>query len=172
MAEYIKKVTFLEAESLLRYIEENKDQIIGQKICNFYRDNLLNSISDGPAVFEFEQFSLIIHYYWYSDLTIYVVEPEKVRNDLSLNFLYKDIPESRNVRHWVQPIEFPYIGCRISSVEVERFSEQFEINPSTGETRPDGGDYFSKITIHLDDGRKFYICAEDALFDGYMTIWD
>ena len=32
--------------------------------------------------------------------------------------------------------------------------------------------YFSKITIHLDDGRKFYICAEDALFDGYMTIWD
>jgi hypothetical protein len=172
MAEYLMKCTFIEASPLLEFINQYKDNIIGQRICNFYRDNYLGGVSDGPMVLEFEKFSLIIHYYWYSDLTLYAVAPEKIREDMSLNFLYRDIWESRNVCYWVQAMPFPYIGSSITAVEVERFSEEFEINPSTGETRPAGGDYFSKITIHFENGGKFYFCAADSICDGYMEVWD
>jgi hypothetical protein len=40
-----------------------------------------------------------------------------------------------------------------------------------GGVRPDGGDYFKKITVQMENGKSFYICGEDALFDGYMDVW-
>ena len=60
---------------------------------------------------------------------------------------------------------------RIEDFEIERFSEEYEINPSSGAVRPNGGDYFKKITFNLSNGKKLCICAEDSETDGYCDIW-
>ena len=60
---------------------------------------------------------------------------------------------------------------RIEDFEIERFSEEYEINPSSGTVRPNGGDYFKKITLNLSNGKKLCICAEDSETDGYCDIW-
>lgn len=62
-------------------------------------------------------------------------------------------------------------NARIEDFEIERFSEEYEINPSSGTVRPDGGDYFKKITFNLSNGKKLCICAEDSETDGYCDIW-
>ena len=48
---------------------------------------------------------------------------------------------------------------------------KYEINPSSGTVRPDGGDYFKKITFNLSNIKKLCICAEDSETDGYCNIW-
>ena len=62
-------------------------------------------------------------------------------------------------------------NARIEDFEIERFSEEYEINPSSGTVRPYGGDYFKKITFNLSNGKKLCICAEDSETDGYCDIW-
>ena len=62
--------------------------------------------------------------------------------------------------------------CKVADITIERFSEEFEINGTTGETRPNGGDYFKTITVHIENGSRFYICGRDARDDGYLDVWD
>ena len=85
---------------------------------------------------------------------MYVIDNETYHKDESLNFLYKDTPESSKICHYMPEQDFPYIGCKIVDIEIERFSEEFETNASTGETRPDGGDYFKEIIMKCTS----YIC--------------
>ena len=40
-------------------------------------------------------------------------------------------------------------NARIENFEIERFTEEYEINPSSGTVRPEGGEYFKKITLNL-----------------------
>ena len=168
----ITEFSFMEASPLLAFIEKHKEKIVGKEIKRFYSSSLFGGITDDPVVFEFDKFSLILHYFFYSDLTIQIVDPQLVHEDNSLNFLYRDIPESCNLRQYVDEIPFPYIGTKIVDITVQRFSEEFEINGATGETRPEGGDYFKAITVHLEGGKQFHICGEDAIIDGYMVVWD
>ena len=168
----LKKFNFLDATSFITFINNNKDKIVGQKICRYYSDGFFGSFACGPVVFEFENFSVIIDYCFYSDIDIYVANKEMVINDNSLNFLYKDIPESRNLETWVhEDEEFPYIERTIVDIDISRFSSEFETNPSTGETRPEGGDYFSTITVYLDNNEEFYICAASPICDGGIDVW-
>lgn len=67
-------------------------------------------------------------------------------------------------------LDLDVTDTRIEGYEIEKFSEEYEINPSTGTTRPKGGDYFKKITFKLSNGKKLCICAEDAEVDGYCEI--
>ena len=168
----IKEFSFMEASPLLAFIEKCKDKIVGKEIKRFYSSSLFGGITDDPVVFEFDEFSLILHYFFYSDITIQIVAPQLVHEDNSLSFLYRGIPESCNLRQYVNETPFPYIDVKIVDVTVQRFAEEFEINGATGETRPEGGDYFKVITVHLEGGRQFYICGEDAIVDGYMVVWD
>lgn len=62
-------------------------------------------------------------------------------------------------------------NLRIDGYEIERFTEEYEIDPSTSTTRPNGGDYFKQITLKLSNGKKLCICAEDSEVDGYCNIW-
>lgn len=55
--------------------------------------------------------------------------------------------------------------------DITRFSEEYEINPSTGETRHAGGDYYREIIFKLDNGKTLTIVAQDSLSDGYMDIF-
>ena len=60
---------------------------------------------------------------------------------------------------------------KIIDFEITGFSEEYEINPLTGETRPAGGDYYREIHLKLDNGKTLTIVAEDSESDGYMDIF-
>lgn len=68
-------------------------------------------------------------------------------------------------------LDLDVANARIEDFEIERFTEEYEINPAVGTVRPGGGDYFKKITLNLSNGKKLCICAEDTIFDGYCDIW-
>ena len=166
----VQTFSFKEAAPLINFIQTNKSGIIGKSIKYFYSSSPFGGTADEPFVFEFDDFVLVLHYFNYSDLTLQLIDPDLFHSDKTLNFLYKDICGSRNVHHYIQKTGFPYTDYKIVDIIVERFSEEFEINGATGETRPDGGDYFKMITIHLESGKKFFICALDAICDGYMEV--
>ena len=41
-------------------------------------------------------------------------------------------------------------------------NDAFECDAITGEIRPEGGDYFSVIRLHLDSGTVLYFCSADT----------
>lgn len=172
----MKEYTFREATSLLDFLERSRDKIIGQHINGFYSDvpvEPFGMVSTSSAfVFELDNYSIILLYFWYSDLNLYVVNTQELKKDLSLNFLFKDIPYSRNLTYYVNRQDFPFAeGHVINDIQKKRFSDEIGTNPSTGETRPAGGDYFSTIEVFLDNGEVIHICAENAYEDGYMLMW-
>lgn len=64
----------------------------------------------------------------------------------------------------------------IIKFEVNGFNHEFDKWISNGNTSsmirmPAGGDYFDKITMILDSGKKVCIKSEDAIMDGYCDIW-
>ena len=168
----IAEYRFMDATPLLNCIDKYKSDIIGRPIKAYYAMYSYGCMNDQPIVFQFDHIAIAVFYFFYSDLTLYTFKPEQLTNDPSLSFLFEDDPERASDCYPLAKEDFPFIGCRIADVTVERFSEEFEINAATGETRPEGGDYFKKITVHLEDGRRFYICADDAISDGYIEIWD
>lgn len=188
------KYDFTEAEPLLRFIDENRDKIIGQHIRGFYSVGLFAGYSDFynmtenepddwvfytllsggetdcPIAFRLDDFCIVVEYYFISELGLYITDTDSLISDLSLNFLFKDIPESSALSYNLKKTEFPYTDKEISDIQIERFSEEFEIDPSTGETCPDGGDYFSTITVTFTDNERMHIHGGDADDDGYMFM--
>ena len=72
---------------------------------------------------------------------------------------------------WEPWIIHSLIGRKLVDFEIIKFSEEYEINPSTEETRPAGGDYYREIIFKLDNGKTLTIVAQDSLSDGYMDIF-
>lgn len=165
------KYSFDEYEPFWNFIEANENHIVGQEICGFYGSSCWGGFLDSSLVIELERFSLILRYFRYSDIDIYIVDKKIGQQDINLNSLWEDFPGVSIYDEWVYPMESPYIGSVIRKIKVNHFSHEFEINPSTRETRPEGGDYFSKITVMLEDGKEFYICAASPMCDGGMEIW-
>lgn len=62
-------------------------------------------------------------------------------------------------------------GTTIVDYELNRFCDEYIIEPSSDTIRPEGGDYFKEIIFHLSNGKKLCICAENAESDGYCNIW-
>lgn len=167
-----REFRFTEANPLIQCLEENKEKLIGQKILHYYRDSITGT-GESPAVFVIGDYAMIIYYYWYSIMDVVIVDKESFYADTTLNFLYKDIPESRNVWHTEYCLDnyVDFVGKRIKRIDVERFSEAHETWQGIGGMRPKGGDYFKTITVHMTNGKHFHICGEDALYDGYMSLW-
>ena len=168
-----REFEFTESAPLIRCIEQNKDKLIGKKISHYYRDSC-TGIGASPAVFIIDDMAIVIFYYWYSCMDVVVVDKESFLADTTLHFLYKDIPESRNVYYTEYRYDdmVDFVGKRIKRITVERFSDAHETCQFLGGVRPKGGDYFKTITIKMSNGKEFYICGEDALFDGYMNVWE
>ena len=59
----------------------------------------------------------------------------------------------------------------IIDYELNHFTDEYIINPSDDQTRPEGGDYFKEIIFHLDNEKKLCICPQNAETDGYCDIW-
>ena len=168
-----REFEFTEATPLIQWIESHKEKWIGQKIAHYYRDRRTGP-GKAPAVFVVGEWAVIVELLWPSCLAVTIVDQESFLADTSLNFLYKDIPESRNVRfaEFCFDDKTEFVGKRITNILVNRFSGEHETHPDLGGVRPKGGDYFAAITVELSNGNSFSICAEDALFDGYMTVWE
>ena len=168
-----REFRFTEALPLIQCIEQNKDKLIGKKILHYYRDSY-TGIGESPAVFIIDNMAMIVFYHWYSCMDVVVVDKESFLNDPSLRFLYKDIPGSRNVCYTEYRYDdmVNFVGKRIKKITVEKFSDAHETRQSLGGTRPKGGDYFKTISVQMSNGKAFYICAEDPLFDGYMNVWE
>ncbi len=64
----------------------------------------------------------------------------------------------------------PYEGLYLSDITLERFSHAHEIDPCTDAIRPDGGDYFSTLTLHFSGDKAISIRGEEAFMDGYMNV--
>ena len=168
-----REFKFTEAAPLIQCIENNREKLIGQKIMHYYRDSCTGA-GESPAVFVVGDIAIIVYYYWYSCMSIVAVDKESFFADTTLHFLYKDIPESRNVWHTEYRYDdhVDFVGKRIKNISVERFSDAHETCQNLGGARPEGGDYFKTITVQMSNGKSFYICGEDALMDGYMDVWE
>lgn len=134
----VKNYSFMNAAPFKAFIEAHKDSILGKPIRKFYANNVFGSFCSEPLAFEFDDFVLVLFYFFYSDLRIYIVDPALFHSDETLNFLHRNVPGSRNVRHYIWEEDFPYTDFKIVDISIERF----------------------------------FICAQDAMSDGYVDIWD
>ena len=131
-------------------------------------------MSDESIVIEMDNCWIELQYYFTSDLTFTIGIQEEIEQcpaamrtiEIRDNFVDYYCEEfGAGVKK--ELIE----GSKIKSIEIERFSESFECNPCSGEMRPDRGDYFSTIRIHLDSARTLCLRGADSIFDGYIEIW-
>lgn len=68
-------------------------------------------------------------------------------------------------------LELDCVEQKIVDLEINRFEDEYIIEPSSDTIRPAGGDYFKEIIFHLSNNKKLCICAENAESDGYCNIW-
>ena len=174
----MKTYSFTEATMLMKFIDENKENIIGCSLKQFHTEYWphygRSSLSDIPVVLEFANYCIAINYLIYSDIEIVIGTKDKLQRNKTI----ADVINIRNVIHDYYSEEFELgikkeliEGCKIVDIQIERFSEAFECNGATGEMRPDGGDYFSTIRICLDSGVVLCLCGVDAITDGYVEVW-
>jgi len=168
-----RKYEFQTWTELNDFISVNKAQLIGRKIDEYYcYGGCMNMGSAEPIVLVIGNLCVCLDYLFLSSITIHTFSKETFKSDISLNFLYKDTCCSRNLRFAIMlDEEFPLYDFRIEDISVDKFSHKFEINSSTGETRPEGGDYFSVIKFHMENEKKLCICAADAICDGWVDAW-
>ena len=160
-----KEFEFETAQELIDCLEKNKEYWQGKKVTAFYRDSLSSSWTDDCVAFLLDKYVIILNYHFLSLAYGEIVPKEKFLADINNGGWGKYSWGELALRN-----ELFFIGEPIRKIKIGRFSREFEINASTGETRPQGGDYFGEILITLDSGRVLRIVAEDAEFDGYMDI--
>ncbi len=167
-----KEYSFTEAAPLLQFIDGNREKIIGQHILGYYSSAPFHEMAEGPVAFELDDYSIVIDYRFLSDVVISIVDSHTLKNDMHFPCSYTNPLEESQEKLWAdQMTDFPYVGEMITDIQVTRFSEGFEINPSTEERRPDRGDYFSVIKVLLTNGEFIDICAASAEYDGYIEVW-
>ncbi len=169
---------FYEAASLLSFIEENRKAFIGHVLIYssvyFWHAGFDGEFIDEPLILESDNGFADIDFRYPSEMTLIVGTKDEFLRDRK----YEKILRNR------KPIS-AYIGTKsyggpatdcaedytLVDIGIERFSNAFECDPSSGAIRPAGGDYFSKIILTFRNGRKLYIQGSDASNDGYAEIW-
>ncbi len=127
------------------------------ELCSF-TDKLYMTDDFNYLIFD-DGTTLIFEYNFFSMISI------KVTHISELADKEKETPKV------VGSFDFDCYGSSIVDYELNSFHDEYIINPSTGETRPSGGDYFKELILHLSNGKKICICAENAESDGYCDIW-
>jgi len=160
----MKYYHFSDATSLLDFIEPHRAQLIGKRICRYYSDEVFHGYPYEPVVFDFGDCSLILSYFEASDLTLFIAEPGAAAKDPTLHCFF---PEDDC---FVWPHDAPFVRQVIRDVTVSRFSHGCLVNGATGKRLPPGGDYFCRITVHLENGSTFILSPADADAPGRMEI--
>ena len=174
----MKEYSFTEATPLIEIFDKYQNKIIGNQIKNFYIDYWPDygrySLSDRPVVLELDDCFVVISYLITSDIGIIVGTEDEVSQN-------KDVADMINIKN----VLVDYYGeefsrgvkketienCKITKIDVERFSYAFECNAVTEEIRPEGGDYFSTIRLYLESGATLCFCGTDSITDGYVEVW-
>lgn len=102
---------------------------------------------------------LKFNYNWFSMIDIELTELNSL-SDSELEVIKKG-----------DNFDFDCYGETIIDYELNRFSDEYIIEPSSDTTRPEGGDYFKELIFHLSNSKKICICPENAETDGYCNIW-
>ena len=174
----MKTYSFTEATPLINFIAENKKHIIGSTLKYFGAEHWLfhnrEMISEWPVVLSINNYCIAVNYLVPSDMELITGTEEELTQIKELKW----VVESRNEiidyfgEEFGDGIKKELIeGCTIKDIQIERFSEAFECNGPTGEMRPEGGDYFSTIRMHLNSGIVLCLCGAPALWDGYIEYW-
>ena len=122
---------------------------------NKFTDKIYTTDEPNYLIFD-DDTVLIFNYNWFSIIDI------KITN---LKDLGKSKIKSKN------KFALECYGVSIVDYELNKFTDEYIINPATDETRPAGESYFKEIIFHLSNAKKLCICAENAEEDGYCDIW-
>lgn len=177
----MKEYSFDEATPLIDFIQKNRDRIIGKTLNNLYinywPEYTRYVISDEPVILSIDDYCIVLDYILISDFKISIGKKEEVMEHEDWAFVvdcrnhYHDYFCEEFQRGFERGVEREYIeGCKITDIKVDRFSEAFEYTLQ-GDMRPDGGDYFSTISLYLDSGVILSFCGEAAMMDGYIRVW-
>lgn len=162
-----KEFFFLDASPLIDLIQARKDCLVGKAVKRFYSSAAFGALSDEPLVFELEELVIVLHYYAYSSMHLYLLEPERFHTDETLSFLSRNLPERERRAFRLREMPFPYRDRSIEDITVERLSEEW----ARGDDPLTGRDYFGAITVQLADGQQFHICGLDGIDAGYIKAW-
>ena len=172
----VKKYNFTNASDLIEFICKNTDLIKEEKVKSVYQTGACSQFniedikmcsSDESIVIEFNSYAILLDYMDISDIWMTIIDSENFYNGkLIIDSPYKDffVPEKDD-----ELTDFRVFDQEITDVLVERFSHSFDIDPSGTEKAIEGGDYFASIIVMMGD-IGLYVCAEEALFDGYMDF--
>ena len=168
---------FTEATPLLKFIDENKENIIGCTLCYFHAEywpcHGRSDISDIPIILELTDYCIAIEYVIYSSIwiTIGTRDELKENHDIGCVIDLRNRIQDYYCEEFEEGICKELIeNCKIVDIQIERFSDAFECN-TNGDIRPAGGDYFSTIRITLDSGVVLCLCGVDSVTDGYVEVW-
>ena len=171
---------FYNATELINFLESNKSRYEGKVLKEVYTDfgncyiPFRRQLTDNPVILQIDDLYVAVNCYVPSDLNIiagkfddvYDYSDERWVLDNSLDCDDEPVHEFMD-----RPPASDIKNHKIVSVDVKRFSDEFDIDYARGVCRPNGGDYFSTISITLDNGVKICICGADAMCDGYIELW-
>ena len=103
-----------------------------------------------------------------SDIRITIIDNENFYNGKLIvdNPCGKFIPKEDEEAEWA---DFNNFELNITDILIGRYFHSFEMGPSGTEMAVDGGDYFASSIIMMGD-IGVYLCAEDAIFNGWMDF--
>ncbi len=144
-----------DVEKLQLFINKYKDAIVGQEL-SAYRCYNDNGSGPEPLVLSFGKLSFIIQYYYFDELSIMVFDTEYLEKDPSLNILFRDIPESRNVCMFgPECLSYPFLGLTVEDISYKVIEEK----------------YFNDIEFHFSGNKALSICPDSNWGrQGFMTI--
>lgn len=157
----IKEYKFDNRTDICNFIESIKDIVIGKNIKTAYSIyGMWGDTGEWPVVMVFDDFAVGISYEIVNKALIEIV-PEELLSD------YVDSFDGM-----LQEAEgFPFKGKSVERISVNGFSKSYETNGATGARAPEGGDYFSTIRFHMENGIDLCLCGASAICDGWMDVW-
>lgn len=177
MAYYYKSIKFCEATTLIKFIRNNAERIKSESINGIYYTSNLSWyehtpekkvwITDTCLIIEFDTFVIQIDYYFSSDMLIKIVDRDSFYKGELTRSIYDYQTMLKNPQPFEKNEDLNVIDNPICEVIIERFSHEFEVNPSEGTVRISGGDYFDSVIFMMGDvGLR--MCPEDSIMDGYL----
>ena len=182
---------FDEATPLQAFIDQYRDRIVGHtlKACYINAESIglhdidewgrtTRSTSEGILFFILDDVCIGLSYLFLSHADIVICEEKdfEVINDnyqenQKLVHFRGEIPgitdEYTSYLTW-DP-EMPSMNQKIVDVSIGRFTQGYE--DSIDSERPDGGDYFSWISLALEDGTEVIARAMNAVYDGACELF-
>ena len=159
---------------LVEFLKMHKKEIVGQKIkCIYSAYGYIETLDDWPIILSFSEYMVAVEYMYLSDIVLHILPVDffhRFKNapqqteffDSDFYLSYED-DVAKN---------FTSNNTAVENISVKAFSYGHYRDSVSDEFRPEGGDYFSTIKLHLQNGMRLCICGKDSVHDGYMDVWE